>query len=67
VNLKGTVPISPRMVGERMAEGAGGSIIMVSEHPAGGPHAAVIPYAGPRPDSWNALTEGFARAFRHNA
>lgn len=61
VNLKGPFRLTA-LVGQRMAEGDGGSIINVSStasiHP--GPH--VIPYAAAKA-ALNAMTEAFAHAY----
>ena len=61
VNLKGPFRLTA-VVGARMAEGAGGSIIMVSSTAAVRPTAGVIPYAAAKA-GLNAMTAGFAHAF----
>jgi NAD(P)-dependent dehydrogenase (short-subunit alcohol dehydrogenase family) len=61
VNLKGPFRLSS-IVGTRMAEGDGGSIIMVSSTASQHPGANVIPYAAAKAGV-NAMTAGFARHF----
>lgn len=61
VNLKGPFRLSS-LVGARMAEGAGGSIINVSSVAAVTPSPAEIPY-GAAKAGLNNLTLGLARAF----
>jgi NAD(P)-dependent dehydrogenase (short-subunit alcohol dehydrogenase family) len=61
VNLKGPFRLTS-IVGTRMAEGDGGSIIMVSSTASQNPGANVIPYAAAKA-GLNAMTVGFARAF----
>lgn len=61
VNLKGPFRLTA-LVGTRMAEGDGGSIIMVSSTASLHPAADVIPYAAAKA-GLNAMTVGFARAF----
>jgi NAD(P)-dependent dehydrogenase (short-subunit alcohol dehydrogenase family) len=61
VNLKGPFRLTS-IVGTRMAEGAGGSIIMVSSTGAIHPRANIIPYAAAKA-GLNAMTVGFAFAF----
>jgi NAD(P)-dependent dehydrogenase (short-subunit alcohol dehydrogenase family) len=61
VNLKGAFRLTA-IVGTRMAEGNGGSIINVSSTAAIHPEPNVIPYAAAKA-GLNAMTEGFARAF----
>lgn len=61
VNLKGPFRLTA-LVGSRMAEGAGGSIINVSSTASQSPGANVIPYAAAKA-GLNAMTVGFARAF----
>jgi len=61
VNLKGPFRLTS-IVGTRMAEGDGGSIIMVSSTASQDPGANVIPYAAAKA-GLNAMTVGFARAF----
>ena len=61
VNLKGAFRLTA-IVGTRMAEGDGGSIINVSSTAAIHPEANIIPYAAAKA-GLNAMTEGFARAF----
>jgi NAD(P)-dependent dehydrogenase (short-subunit alcohol dehydrogenase family) len=60
VNLKGPFRLSA-VVGTRMAEGEGGSIINVSSTASIRPGPDVIPYAAAKA-GLNAMTEGFARA-----
>jgi NAD(P)-dependent dehydrogenase (short-subunit alcohol dehydrogenase family) len=61
VNLKGPFRLTA-LVGTRMAEGDGGSIIMVSSTAAIHPRMNVIPYAAAKAGV-NAMTAGFAHAF----
>jgi NAD(P)-dependent dehydrogenase (short-subunit alcohol dehydrogenase family) len=61
VNLKGPFRLTA-IVGTRMAEGNGGSIINVSSTAAIHPEPNVSPYAAAKA-AVNAMTEGFARAF----
>jgi NAD(P)-dependent dehydrogenase (short-subunit alcohol dehydrogenase family) len=61
VNLKGPFRLTA-VVGTRMAEGDGGSIIMVSSTGAIRPRAHIIPYAAAKAGI-NAMTAGFAHAF----
>ena len=61
VNLKGTFRLTA-LVGTRMSEGAGGSIINVSSTAAIRPGPNVMPYAAAKAGV-NALTEAFAHAF----
>ena len=61
VNLKGPFRLSA-IVGTRMAEGAGGSIIFVSSTASLSPGGNVIPY-GAAKAGVNNMTVGFARAF----
>lgn len=61
VNLKGPFRLTA-LVGTRMAEGDGGSIIMVSSTASLHPSPDVIPYAAAKA-GLNAMTVGFARAF----
>lgn len=61
VNLKGPFRLTA-LIGTRMAEGAGGSIIMVSSTGASYPRAHIIPYAAAKA-GLNAMTVGFAHAF----
>ena len=61
LNLKGPFRLTA-LVGTRMAEGAGGSIINVSSVAAIHPTAGVIPYAAAKA-GLNAMTAGFASAF----
>ena len=61
VNLKGPFRLTS-IVGTRMAEGDGGSIIMVSSTASQNPGPNVIPYAAAKA-GLNAMTVGFARAF----
>ena len=61
VNMKGAYRLTS-IVGTRMAEGDGGSIINVSSTAAIHAEPNVIPYAAAKA-GLNAMTEGFARAF----
>lgn len=61
VNLKGPFRLST-LVGNRMAAGAGGSIINISSAAAAHPRPSVIPYAAAKA-GLNAITVGFAHAF----
>jgi NAD(P)-dependent dehydrogenase (short-subunit alcohol dehydrogenase family) len=61
VNLKGPFRLSA-VVGTRMSEGDGGSIIMVSSTASQHPGANVITYAAAKAGV-NAMTAGFARHF----
>jgi NAD(P)-dependent dehydrogenase (short-subunit alcohol dehydrogenase family) len=61
VNLKGPFRLTA-LVGSRMAEGNGGSIINVSSTASQHPGANVIPYAAAKA-GLNAMTVGFAKAF----
>ena len=61
VNLKGPFRLTS-IVGTRMAQDGGGSIIMVSSSAAVHPTANVIPYAAAKA-ALNAMTVGFAQAF----
>ena len=61
VNLKGPFRLSA-LVGTKMAEGDGGSIIMVSSTGSLHPRADIIPYAAAKA-GLNAMTVGFAHAF----
>ncbi len=61
VNLKGPFRLSS-IIGTRMAEGDGGSIIMVSSTASEGGGPNVIPYAAAKA-GLNTMTIGFARAF----
>ncbi|NKQ55792.1 SDR family oxidoreductase [Amycolatopsis sp. K13G38] len=60
VNLKGPFRLSA-LVGARMAEAGGGSIINISSAAAVHPRPAVVPYAAAKA-GLNAITVGFARA-----
>lgn len=60
VNLRGPFRLSS-LIGTRMAEGDGGSIINVSSTAAVQPTAGVIPYAAAKAGV-NAMTVGFAQA-----
>jgi NAD(P)-dependent dehydrogenase (short-subunit alcohol dehydrogenase family) len=60
VNLKGPFRLSA-LVGARMAEGRGGSIVNVSSVAAVLPHGGVIPYAAAKA-GLNAITVAYARA-----
>jgi NAD(P)-dependent dehydrogenase (short-subunit alcohol dehydrogenase family) len=61
VNLKGPFRLTS-IIGTRMAEGDGGSIIMVSSTAAEHPTPTELPYAGAKA-ALNNITVGFARAF----
>lgn len=61
VNLKGPFRLTA-IVGQRMMDGDGGSIINVSSTAAIRPGAAVIPYAAAKA-ALNAMTEAFAHAY----
>ncbi|RAY13758.1 short-chain dehydrogenase [Actinomadura craniellae] len=61
VNLKGPFRLSA-LVGTRMAEGAGGSIINISSTGAARPRPDILPYAAAKA-GLNALTTGLAHAF----
>lgn len=61
VNLKGPFRLTA-IVGTRMAEGDGGSIIFVSSTGSLHPRAHIIPYAAAKAGI-NAMTVGFAHAF----
>jgi len=61
LNLKGPFRLMA-LVGTRMAQGAGGSIINISSIGAIRPTGDVIPYAGAKA-ALNAMTIGFAHAF----
>ena len=61
VNLKGPFRLTA-IVGQRMMEGDGGSIINVSSTASERPGANVIPYAAAKAGV-NAMTEAFAHAF----
>ncbi|MFN3231015.1 MAG: SDR family NAD(P)-dependent oxidoreductase [Alphaproteobacteria bacterium] len=64
VNLKGPFRLSA-VVGSRMAEDDGGSIINISSIASHHPTADVIPYAAAKA-GLNAMTQGYARAFGPN-
>lgn len=61
LNLKGPFRLTA-LVGTRMAEGEGGSVINVSSMAAVRPTGDVIPYAAAK-SGLNAMTVGFAKAF----
>lgn len=61
VNLKGPFRLTAK-VGTKMAEGDGGSIIMVSSTGSMQPRSDIIPYAAAKA-GLNAMTVGFAHAF----
>jgi NAD(P)-dependent dehydrogenase (short-subunit alcohol dehydrogenase family) len=61
VNLKGPFRLTA-LVGTRMAEDQGGSIINISSVGAVHPRPAILPYAAAKA-GLNAITAGFARAF----
>ncbi len=64
LNVKGVFRLSA-LVGTRMAEGAGGSIINVSSTGSIRPRGDILPYAAAKAGV-NALTVGFAQAFGPN-
>jgi NAD(P)-dependent dehydrogenase (short-subunit alcohol dehydrogenase family) len=61
INLKGPFRLTA-LVGTRMADAGGGSILNISSLAAIRPHPEYLPYAAAKA-GLNALTEGFARAF----
>ncbi|MEB3366437.1 SDR family NAD(P)-dependent oxidoreductase [Saccharopolyspora mangrovi] len=61
VNLKGPFRLSA-LVGSRMAESGGGSIINISSAAATRPRPSVLPYAAAKA-GLNAITTGFAHTF----
>lgn len=61
VNLKGPFRLSA-LVGSRMAESTGGSIINISSAAATRPRPSVLPYAAAKA-GLNAITTGFAHTF----
>jgi len=61
LNLKGVFRLTA-LVGSRMAQGAGGSIVNVSSTGSIRPNAFILPYAAAKAGV-NALTEGFAHSF----
>jgi NAD(P)-dependent dehydrogenase (short-subunit alcohol dehydrogenase family) len=61
VNVKGAFRLSA-LVGERMRDAGGGSIINVSSYASLSPDPAFLPYAAAKA-ALNALTVGFARAY----
>jgi NAD(P)-dependent dehydrogenase (short-subunit alcohol dehydrogenase family) len=61
LNMKGVFRLTA-LVGARMAEGEGGSIIMVSSSGSIRPTQWIIPYAAAK-SGVNSMTEGFARTF----
>jgi NAD(P)-dependent dehydrogenase (short-subunit alcohol dehydrogenase family) len=60
VNLKGPFRLTA-LVGSRMMEGAGGSVIMVSSTGSIRPNGSILPYAAAKA-GLNALAEGFSQA-----
>ncbi|HJN96761.1 MAG: short-chain dehydrogenase [Gammaproteobacteria bacterium] len=64
VNLKGPFRLMA-LVGSRMAEAGGGSIINISSIAATHPSPGVIPYAAAK-SGLNSMTRGFANAFGPN-
>jgi NAD(P)-dependent dehydrogenase (short-subunit alcohol dehydrogenase family) len=64
VNLKGPFRLTA-LVGTRMMEGEGGSVIMISSGASLNPSSNVIPYAAAKA-GLNAMTVGFAKAFGPN-
>jgi NAD(P)-dependent dehydrogenase (short-subunit alcohol dehydrogenase family) len=61
LNLKGVFRLTA-LVGSRMAEGDGGSIVMVSSTGSIRPTPSILPYAAAKA-GLNSLTEGFAKTF----
>ncbi len=61
VNLRGPFRLSA-LIGERMADGDGGSIINIGSIEAIRPHAHALPYAAAKA-GLHVLTEGFAQAY----
>lgn len=61
VNLKGPFRLTA-VVGERMAAGAGGTILNISSIEAAKPDSLALPYAAAKA-GLNTLTEGFAQAY----
>lgn len=61
VNLKGSYRLSA-LIGARMVQDGGGSIIMISSNGANHPRADIVPYAAAKAGV-NAMTMGFAHAF----
>ncbi len=61
LNMKGVFRLTA-LVGTRMAQGDGGSILMVSSTGSIRPTPWIIPYAAAKA-GMNSMTEGFARAF----
>ncbi|MCW3017466.1 MAG: 3-oxoacyl-ACP reductase [Solirubrobacterales bacterium] len=61
VNLTGPFRLTA-LIGARMAQDGGGSIINISSAAATAPHAGVIPYAAAKA-GLNAMTMAYARAF----
>lgn len=61
LNLKGPFRLTS-LIGSRMAEQGGGSVINVSSTGSIRPTPGILPYAAAK-SGLNALTEGFARAF----
>ncbi|MCA1831367.1 MAG: SDR family NAD(P)-dependent oxidoreductase [Actinomycetota bacterium] len=61
VNLKGPFHLTT-LIGSRMAEGNGGSIINISSGAAARPRPDIVPYAAAKA-GLNAITVGFAHAF----
>jgi NAD(P)-dependent dehydrogenase (short-subunit alcohol dehydrogenase family) len=61
VNLKGPFRLTA-LIGTRMAEGNGGSIINVSSTGSIRPYGGIVPYAAAKAGV-NAMTVGFAKAF----
>jgi NAD(P)-dependent dehydrogenase (short-subunit alcohol dehydrogenase family) len=64
VNLKGPFRLTA-LIGTRMANDGGGSILNISSFGAIRPHPDYLPYAAAKA-GLNTLTEGFARAFGPN-
>jgi len=61
LNMKGVFRLTA-LVGTRMAEGDGGSIVMVSSTGSIRPTPSILPYAAAKA-GLNSLTEGFAKTF----
>jgi NAD(P)-dependent dehydrogenase (short-subunit alcohol dehydrogenase family) len=61
LNMKGVFRLTT-LVGTRMAQGEGGSIVMISSTGSIRPTPAIIPYAAAKA-GMNSMTEGFAKAF----
>ena len=64
VNFKGPFRLTA-LIGQRMHDGAGGSVINISSTASLGPSPWALPYAGAKA-ALNALTQGFAAAYSPN-